>query len=160
MSSSFTPPHPQAQPGDLVKPARRHLMQNLAWVYAGLFLFVVALGYIPGLTNSAGQLLGLFRIELKDDILHLGSGLWAAIAGWLSARASTFYFKLFGSVYGLDGLVGLLFGQGFLDGGIFIYGVTPIDLATKFAANLPHMLIGGIAVFIGFVVSRRYAGQQ
>jgi hypothetical protein len=156
----MTPPHPQTQHSDILKPPYRHVMQNLAWVYAALFLFVVALGYIPGLTNSAGQLLGLFRIELKDDILHLGSGLWAAVAGWLSARASTIYFKLFGSVYGLDGICGLLFGQGFLDGGIFIYGVTPLDLGTRFAANVPHLLIGGIAVLIGFVVSRRYASQQ
>jgi hypothetical protein len=153
MSSGFPPSQP------IARPAHRNLIQNLAWVYAGLFLFVVALGYIPGFTNSAGQLFGLFRIELKDDILHLGSGLWAAVAGWLSARAATFYFKLFGAVYGLDGLCGFLFGQGFLDGGIFIYGVTPLDVATRFAANLPHMLIGGIAVLIGFVVSRRYAGQ-
>ena len=151
---SFPPPQP------IARPAQRSLMQNLAWVYAGLFLFVVALGYIPGFTNSAGQLFGLFRIELKDDILHLGSGLWAATAGWLSTRASTFYFKLFGIIYGLDGVLGFLTGQGYLDGGIFIYGVTPLDLTTRFAANLPHMLIGGIAVLIGFVVSRRYAGQQ
>ena len=136
-----------------------HTIQKLAWVYSLLFLFVVALGYIPGLTNSAGQLLGLFRIELVDDALHLGSGLWAAVAGWLSPRASTLYFKLFGVVYGLDGVIGFSFGQGFLDGGIFIYGPTPLDLATRFGANLPHMLIGGIAVLIGFVLSRRYAPQ-
>ena len=153
MSSGFPPSQP------IARPAHRTLMQNLAWVYAVLFLTVVALGYIPGLTNSAGQLLGLFRIELKDDLLHLASGLWAAVAGWLSARASTLYFKLFGVVYGLDGLIGFITGQGYLDGGIFIYGPTPLPLAIRFAANLPHMLIGGIAVIIGFVVSRRYAAQ-
>ena len=153
MSSGFPPSQP------IARPAHRSLIQNLAWVYAALFLFVVALGYIPGFTNSAGQLFGLFRIELKDDLLHLGSGLWAAVAGWLSTRASIFYFKLFGTVYFLDGVVGLLTGQGYLDGGIFIYGVTPLDFATRFAANLPHMLIGGIAMWIGFILSRRYAGQ-
>jgi hypothetical protein len=142
-----------------VRSQHMQLVQKLAWVYAALFLFVVALGYLPGLTNAAGQLLGLFRIELVDDALHLGSGLWAAVAGWLSARASTLYFKLFGCVYGLDGVCGLLTGQGFLDGGIFLYGPTPIPLATRVAANTPHMLIGGIAVLIGFVVSRRYAVQ-
>ena len=153
MSSGYPPSQP------IARPAQRNLIQNLAWVYAGLFLFVVALGYIPGLTNSAGQLLGLFRIELKDDILHLASGLWAAVAGWLSVRASVFYFKLFGIIYGLDGVCGFLFGQGYLDGGIFFYGVTPLPLGIRFAANLPHMLIGGIAVWIGFVLSRHYAGQ-
>jgi len=130
------------------------LMQKLAWIYAGLFLFVVALGYLPGLTNQAGQLLGLFKIDLIDDALHLGSGIWAALAAWRSPRAATLYFKLFGTIYGLDGLCGLLFGQGFLDGGIFIYGPIPLDLFTRFAANLPHLLIGGFAAFAGFVLSR------
>jgi len=135
------------------------VMQALAWGYAALFLSVVLIGYIPGLTNEQGQLLGLFRIELVDDALHLGSAIWAAVAAWISARASTFYFKAFGSIYTLDGVIGFLFGQAYLDGSIFIHGVTPLDWVTKFAANLPHLVIGGLAVYIGFVVSRRYASQ-
>jgi hypothetical protein len=134
---------------------RVSLMQRYAWLYAALFFVVVSLGYLPGLTNPDGQLFGQFRIELKDDLLHLGSGLWAAIAAWRSRWASTLYFKLFGTVYLLDGIVGLLFGQAFLDGGIFIYGPAQLDLATRIGANIPHILIGGIAVLIGFVVSRR-----
>lgn len=153
------PPSSAQSYRNVVAGKRVHLMQKLAWVYAGLFLFVVALGYIPGLTNAEGQLFGLFKIEFIDDALHLGSGLWAAAAAWISARASTLYFKLFGIVYGLDGVIGFLFGQGFLDGGIFIHGPTTLDLATRFGANLPHLLIGGIAVLIGFVVSRRDAAQ-
>jgi hypothetical protein len=136
-----------------------HPLQAMAWIYAALFLSVVLVGYIPGLTNPQGQLLGLFRIELKDDALHLASAIWAAVAAWWSVRASTLYFKGFGSVYTLDGLIGLLFGQGILDGGIFIHGVTAIDWLTKLFANLPHLIIGGIAMVIGFHLSRRYAEQ-
>ncbi|MDP9311359.1 MAG: hypothetical protein M3R24_10815 [Chloroflexota bacterium] len=47
-----------------------HVMQKLAWVYVGLFVFVAALGYLPGLTNDAGYLLGLFKIDPIDDMLH------------------------------------------------------------------------------------------
>lgn len=137
-----------------------HILQKLAWLYAALFLFVTSLGYLPGLTNAEGQLFGLFKLDLIDDALHLGSGIWAAIAAWRSVYASMLYFKLFGSVYGLDGLMGLIFGQGFLDGGIFIHGVTPLDFGTRFAANLPHLLIGGFAVFAGFVLSRQYPAQE
>lgn len=136
-----------------------HIMQALAWIYAALFLSVVLIGYVPGLTDSQGYLLGLFRIELKDDALHLGSAIWAAVAAWRSVRASTLYFKIFGSFYALDGIIGFLFGQGILDGGIFIYGPTPIDWTTKLFANLPHMFIGGAAVFIGFWLSRRFADE-
>jgi hypothetical protein len=137
-----------------------NIIRVLAAVYAALFLFVVSLGYLPGLTNSEGQLLGLFRIDLIDDALHFGSGLWAAVAAWHSTRASAQYFKLFGTVYTLDGVSGLLFGQGFLDGGIFTQGITPIDLGTRFAANLPHLLIGGIAVLVGFGLSRWFASPS
>ncbi len=136
-----------------------NIIRKLGWGYAALFLFVVLLGYIPGLTNAAGQLFGLFRLDLYDDALHLGSGIWAALAAWRSTRASIWYFKLFGILYGLDGVVGLLFGQGYLDGGIFLYGVAPLDWGAKIAANLPHILIGGMAVLIGFVLSRKAATQ-
>lgn len=129
-------------------------MQRLAWLYAALFLFIVSLGYIPGFTDAEGNLFGLFHIELKDDLLHLFSAIWAAAAAWRSRWAATLYFKLFGTIYTLDGVSGLLFGQGFLDGGILTQGITQLDLLTRFAANLPHLLIGGIAIYIGFVVSR------
>src|SRR3712207_9571352 len=99
--------------GAAVKPRRMHVMQALAWGYAAMFLSVVLVGYLPGLKNSQGQLLGLFRIELIDDALHLGSAIWAALAAWISARASTFYFKAFGSMYLLAGSSGPCLGRGF-----------------------------------------------
>lgn len=131
-------------------------MQRWAWIYTALFLGVVSLGYIPGLTNDQGQLLGLFRIELKDDLLHLGSAIWAAWAAWTSAKQSTFYFKLFGLVYFLDGVCGLLTGYGYLDLGIFQADRLPVDMMTRIGANIPHILIGGVAVLVGFVLSKRY----
>ncbi len=137
-----------------------HVMQKWAWVYAGLFFFVVALGYIPGFTDAQGSLFGLFSIQLVDDALHGGSAIWAAWAAWRSAYASTLYFKLFGAIYFLDGVVGLIFGRAYLDGGIFIDGPAPLDLMTKIATNIPHILIGGTAVLLGFVVARRYAAER
>jgi len=135
------------------------MIRKLAWGYAALFLAVVLLGYIPGLTDEHGMLLGLFHIELKDDVLHLGSALWAAIAAWLSTGAALFYFRLFGLIYFFDGVCGLLFGQGYLDFGIFLYGPTPLDLGTRIGANAPHLVIGGVAVLIGFVFYRRWIDE-
>lgn len=137
-----------------------NLICKLAWAYAAIFIFVVALGYIPGLTNAEGQLLGLFEIEFHDDILHLASGIWAAFAAWSSTRAAIFYFKTFGVLYGLDGLVGLMTGYGYLDGGIFFaHAPAPYDFVIRLAVNIPHMLIGGTAVVIGFVLSRKYTNH-
>jgi hypothetical protein len=142
--------------------SRRSIFQNLAWVYAAMFFFTVALGYIPAFTDNAGLLFGLFSIQLRDDILHLASGVWAAWAGWRSTRASIFYFKTFGIIYALDGLLGLITGYGYLDGGIFFahFPVFPaFDFTTRLFANLPHIVIGGTAVFIGFVLSRKFAAD-
>lgn len=133
-----------------------HPIRKLAWAYAALFFFVVSLGYIPGLTDEAGYLFGLFTIDPIDDALHIGSALWAAGAAWHSARASRLYFQLFGALYMLDGILGLIWGHGYLDGGLLLHGPETLDFGTRFAANLPHLLIGGIALLIGFVLSRRW----
>lgn len=141
--------------------SRMNMIQKLALAYALMFYFIAALAYIPGLTDENGVLFGLFTLELHDDLLHFFSGLWAMIAGWRSRAASVFYFRTFGVLYGLDGVIGLLFGQGYLDGGIFLHpGDGPADFATRFAANIPHILIGGIAVYIGFVLSRKYLDHE
>jgi hypothetical protein len=135
-------------------------IRTLAWLYAALFLIVVAMGYIPGLTNADGQLLGLFKIDPVDNIVHLISGIWAAVAALRSTRASTFYFRVFGSIYSLDAFFGLLFGEGILDAGIIRHGITQLDLGTRIATNMPHVLIGGLALLIGFGLSRRFARRQ
>lgn len=128
------------------------MIQKLAWGYAGLFVFVVLLGYLPGVNDAQGLMFGLFKLDLYDDLLHLASGIWAGIAAWWSTRAAIFYFKTFGILYGFDGVVGLITERGYLDLGIFVQDAVGLDLGTRLAANLPHILIGGIALLIGFVL--------
>ena len=58
-------------------------------------------------------------------------------------------------------MLGLVTGSGCLDGGIFIDGfrsLSDVEAPTRFFANLPHLLIGGIAVYIGFVLAKRLTG--
>ena len=135
-------------------------IQRLAWLYAIMFFFLGSLAHIPMINDENGVTLGIFSLQWYDDLLHYASGVWAAIAAWRSARASEFYFKLFGIIYGLDGVLGFLTGQGYLDGGIFLQGPTPLDLTTRFLANIPHIAIGGFAVFVGFVLSKRLAANE
>jgi hypothetical protein len=129
-------------------------VRTFGWAYFALFVLVVAIGYVPGFKDDSGQLFGLFTLDLYDDSLHLASGLWAGAAAWWSADAARAYFRLFGPLYFLDGLMGLAVGSGYLDGGIFLYGVLDLPLATRFFANLPHLLIGGIAIWVGYRPSR------
>lgn len=125
-------------------------VRAFGWAYFVLFILVVAIGYVPGFKDDTGRLFGLFTLDLYDDSLHLASGLWAGVAAWWSADAARAYFRLFGPLYFLDGLMGLAVGSGYLDGGIFLYGVLDLPLATRFFANLPHLLIGGIAIWVGY----------
>ena len=134
-----------------------NLIRRLAWLYALMFILLGSLRYIPFINDASGATLGIFSLQWYDDALHYASGIWAGVAAWQSFKSSAFYFKLFGIIYGLDGVMGFIFGQGYLDGGIFIYGVTPLDWGLKFGANIPHVAIGGLAVFIGFVLSKKFS---
>lgn len=67
------------------------------------------------------------------------------------------YFRWFGTLYCLDGLLGLVTGSGYLDLGIFLHGVLDLPFTTRVLMNLPHIAIGGFAAFTGFVLARRWA---
>ncbi|MCO5065158.1 MAG: DUF4383 domain-containing protein [Rhizobiaceae bacterium] len=132
------------------------LIQKLAVFYGVMFFLVVAIGYVPAFNDASGNLFGLFSLQWYDDLLHAFSGVWALAAAFISNRQSVLYFRLFGAVYLFDGVLGLLTGSGCLDGGIFISGIRPdIDFPTRFFANLPHLAIGGFAVFVGYWLARQ-----
>lgn len=138
-------------------------MNLIRWIavgYAVVLAVVTALNYVPGLTDSEGRAFGVFALDIYDDLLHGASALWAAIAAWVSTRASTIYFKTFGSLYLLDGVLGLITGSGYLDLGILIYGIQSMPLGFKILANLPHIALGGVAAFTGFVLAPKYARDR
>lgn len=134
------------------------LIQKLAVFYCIMFFAVVGMNYVPAFHDADGMMFGLFSLQWWDDLLHGFSGVWAGIAAFVSHRQSVLYFKLFGAVYLFDGVLGLTTGSGCLDAGIFINGVrtfADIDFPTRIFANLPHLAIGGFAVFVGYWLSKR-----
>ena len=131
-----------------------HKVRAFARGYCVLFVAVVAVGHVPAFLDADGNLFGLFKLDLYDDSLHLASGIWAGIAAWLSYGASRAYFRLFGPLYFLDGVLGLITGSGYLDGGIFLYGPLDLPLLTRFFANLPHLIIGGLAIWVGYRLAK------
>ena len=134
-------------------------LRLLAWIYAVLFAVVTSLNYVPGLTDAEGRTFGLFALDVFDDLLHAASGVWAALAAWWSTRATITYFRWFGTLYCLDGLLGLATGSGYLDLGILLHGVLDLPLRTRVLMNLPHIVIGGFAAFAGFVLARVWAPE-
>lgn len=131
-------------------------VQNIAWIYAAMFFITASLTYLPGLTDEAGNFAGLFKLDLIDDLLHFGSGVWAMLAAFISTRQSIIYFRAFGTVYLLDAVIGLLTQRGILDFGVWLYDFPNLGLAAVIGANIPHLLIGGVAVFTGFVLGAKH----
>lgn len=132
-----------------------HNLRLVAAAYAVIIGLVTLLNYIPGLTDAEGRAFGIFALDTFDDALHFASAAWAGLAAWLSARASKIFLRAFGSLYFLDGLMGLAVGSGFLDFGILVHGVVDLPIGFKILANFPHIALGGIAVAASVVLDRQ-----
>jgi hypothetical protein len=130
-------------------------LRRIAVGYAVVLLLVSLLNYLPGLTDSQGRTFGIFALDLYDDSLHLASAVWAGWAAWHSRTAAVTFLKVFGTLYFLDGLLGVMTGVGFLDLGIFVYGVQKMAVLFKFLASAPHLLLGGFAMVAGFFLSQK-----
>ena len=118
-----------------------------AAIYFLVLLFAALLNYLPFIPETYGKTFGIFALDIYDDALHLASAIWAGIAAWMGARAARSFLFAFGLLYFADGLLGLVTGSGYLDLSIVNYGIQDLPLGFKIMANLPHLGLGGIAVF-------------
>ncbi len=128
--------------------------QKIALGYFVILAIVAGANYIPGLQDEQGRVCGVFELDIADDLLHLGSALWAFLGAVLSRRAAVFFLIVFGGLYLGDGLLGLATGSGYLDLGIWRWGVQDLDLGFKIAANAPHLLLGSVAFLSGLKFRR------
>jgi hypothetical protein len=128
------------------------LHRKTAFAYAVILALVASLNYlpIPGIVDAEGRTFGIFALDIYDDALHLASALWALAAAVISTRASKMFLILFGTLYFLDGLLGCFAGSGFLDLGIFTWGWLDIPVTLKILSSLPHLILGGAALAVGF----------
>ncbi len=135
-------------------------MTLLRWIcigYTVALLIAASLNYVPGLTDDQGRAFGIFALDIYDDLLHVASALWAAIAAFLSHKASRIFLLYFGFLYLADGVMGLITGSGYLDLGIINYGWVELDFTFKVFANLPHLALGGIALLSGLFLNKEQA---
>jgi len=130
--------------------------RTLCFVYAAILAAVAAINYIPGLTDGEGLAFGVFALDPFDDALHLASAIWALVAGTVSARSARIFLILFGAAYLGDGLLGLMTGWGYLDFGVFTNpSLGPSLSLLRIAANLPHIVLGAVALAAGIATARR-----
>ena len=127
------------------------LQQKVALGYFVVLTLVASLNYlpVPGLVDAEGRTFGIFALDVYDDSLHAVSALWAVGAALISARAARMFLILFGGLYLADGVMGAFTGSGFLDLGIFTWGVLDIPTSLKILSSLPHLILGGFALFVG-----------
>ncbi len=132
------------------------LLQKICLGYTVALLIAASINYIPGLTDDDGLAFGIFALDLFDDALHVASALWALAAALVSHRAAKIFLVLFGALYLGDGVFGFFTGYGFLDFGIFTNPSAGMSWTLpRLFANLPHLALGGFALWAGLKLDRR-----
>ncbi|MGH9384385.1 MAG: hypothetical protein ACRD2N_08890 [Vicinamibacterales bacterium] len=127
------------------------MLRKLAWWYTAGFLGIFIVCHTPGLTDEAGRLLGLFRIDPIDDFVHLLSGVAGFVVVWRANAFIPLYFKVIGLLYELDAVVGMTMSRGLLDLSVFMQGPGAPDFSTtNWALNMPHIILASLALWIGF----------
>jgi len=107
-----------------------------ALIFGIAFLGAGVVWHMPFLFSD-GMLFGLFNIDSMHNKVHIASGL-IALAATYSAYLSRLYFRVFGTFYTILGVLGFFFETQFL------------GMDINQADNLLHVVIGAIALFIGF----------
>ena len=124
---------------------------RLAAVLLGAaLLFAAATDYIPAFMDAEGRVFGLFRLDVYKDALHVASAAWALCAALVSRRASVLFLQIFGTLYFLDGVMGVFTGSGFLDLSIFTAGVLNNSALVKILSSVPHLALGLFGIVTGF----------
>lgn len=114
------------------------MLKKLATVFGVAFIAIGVLGFVPGITNDEGLLLGIFEVNALHNIIHLLSGV-AALIGASSDQYAKLYFQVFGVVYAVVTLAGFVQGD-------TVLGLIPVNMAD----NLLHLTIAVAALYIGF----------
>jgi hypothetical protein len=120
-----------------------------ALLLGAALLFAAATDYIPAFIDAEGRVFGLFHLDIYKDALHVASGLWA-LASALSRRSAIFFLRVFGTLYFLDGVMGVFTGSGYLDLSIFIDGIRDVSPMIKLLSSVPHLGLGAFGIAVGF----------
>ena len=123
------------------------MIKKLSWILAIVFLLVGILGFVPGITTN-GHLLGIFEVDTLHNIIHLVAGLvflWAA----MSPAIGKTVFKVFGVVYAIVAVVGL------------IQGDTVLGLiSTNMADHILHVVLAVVILYVGFGMKDNKSGMS
>ena len=115
------------------------MAQTLAYVFGAILVAVGVLGFVPGVTND-GMLLGIFMVDGLHNLIHLVTGLAALAAAW-GMYSNKLFFQVFGVVYAVVAVLGLLMGGNIL-------GL----IQTNMADHLLHLVLAVVFLYVGFMM--------
>lgn len=115
------------------------MLIKAAYTFAVVYIVIGVLGFVPAAAPD-GMLLGVFHVDAMHNVVHLASGVVAAITAMMGARWARVYFQVFGVVYALVAVVGFVQGDSILG----VFGVNAAD-------NWLHVLLAAVSLYFGFV---------
>lgn len=121
-------------------------VSKMATWFGIVLLAIGILGFVPGVTTADGMLLGIFEVDGLHNIIHLLSGIIALVMAKKGDKGARTFFKVFGIVYLVVAVVGLLQGDTVL--GLF---------DANMADHLLHLVIATLALWYGFKGGRSVA---
>lgn len=121
-------------------------MQTLAWVFAAVFALLFIGYYIPFILSADGMLFGFLTVNAGvEHFMHLALAIWAGIAAWTSARASTYFFRAAAVIYAAN----------------LIFTTFTVGFSANAGLNILNVVLFLVAVYAGFMSNRaletRYA---
>jgi len=117
------------------------LLKRAAILFGIVFLVVGVLGFVPAVTPNE-MLLGIFHVNAAHNVVHLLSGAVALACGLASPGASRLYFRIFGVVYGLVAILGMV------QGNTHLLGLISNNMADVWL----HAAISIVSLILGFAV--------
>ena len=126
--------------------------QNIALGFAVVLAAVTALSFIPGLTDAEGAP-SASSSSTSSTTSCTPPPPGALSPGYVEARRRHFPQDLRHALFPRRRL-GSSSGSGFLDLGIIRNGILDWPLSFKILASAPHLILGGVAMFSGFVLGK------
>lgn len=117
------------------------MLRKTSLAFGIILLLIGAGGFISALIenkNNARLLLGILEIDTVHNIIHLASGA-AFLYASQERKFALIAFRLFGFVYGLVAIVGLIQKD-------TVLGLFQINGAD----NILHLVIAGLSLLLGF----------
>jgi len=110
----------------------------IAWIYAVLFLALGGLAFVPQVATD-GNLLGLFLVGTILAVIYIATGIIGIALNLLGAKMSKLYLQVFGIVFAIFTIIGLVQGS-------TILGLMDVN----FAGHMLHMATAAVALYAGF----------